>query len=108
IGWPAARRRRGCRRRRLSSLYLLGLFPHRRYPVLVGFCQYEPNVLKITPALTVTSEEIREVCATITDVLRRPLHRLLATVLGGLIKRSGLWGKKYEHANVRADEPAAR
>jgi acetylornithine/succinyldiaminopimelate/putrescine aminotransferase len=95
-------------RKRLSSLYLFSMLRHRRFPVLVGFCQYEPNVLKITPALTVTSEEIREVCATITDVLRRPLHRLLATALGGLIKWSGLWGKKHEHANVRADEPVAR
>jgi acetylornithine/succinyldiaminopimelate/putrescine aminotransferase len=103
--------RRGPRRwlrKRLSSLHLFSMLRHRRYPVLVGFCQYEPNVLKITPALTVAPEEIRAVCATITEVLRRPLYRLLATVLGGLIKRSGFWGKKHEHAHVRADEPVAR
>ena len=79
---------------------------HRRYPVLVGFCQYEPNVLKITPPLTTTPEEIREVCATITEVLRRPFYRLLGAVLGGLIRSIRFWRRKHEHVDVRAHEPA--
>ena len=46
---------------------------HADFPVLAGFCQYEPNVLKITPPLNVSPDEIRQACATIIDVLRRPL-----------------------------------
>jgi acetylornithine/succinyldiaminopimelate/putrescine aminotransferase len=95
-------------RKRLYSFYLFSMLRHRRYPVLVGFCQYEPNVLKITPSLTVAPEEIRAVCATITEVLRRPFHRLLAGVAGGLLKSLGIWRKKHEHVVVAANEPAAR
>jgi acetylornithine/succinyldiaminopimelate/putrescine aminotransferase len=95
-------------RKRLYTFYVYNMLRHRRYPVLVGFCQYEPNVLKITPALTVAHDEIREACATITEVLRRPFHRLLAAVLGGLVQSFGFWRKKHEHSHVPADEPAAR
>jgi acetylornithine/succinyldiaminopimelate/putrescine aminotransferase len=94
-------------RKRLYSLYLFSMLRHRRYPVLVGFCQYEPNVLKITPALTVAPQEIREVCATITEVIKRPFHRLLAGIAGGLLRSFRMGRKKNEHVNVPADEPAA-
>jgi acetylornithine/succinyldiaminopimelate/putrescine aminotransferase len=73
-------------RKRLYSLYLFSMLRHRRYPVLVGFCQYEPNVLKITPPLTVAAEQIDNACATIGEVLRRPFYRLLAAALGGLLR----------------------
>jgi acetylornithine/succinyldiaminopimelate/putrescine aminotransferase len=95
-------------RKRLAPLCLLSMLRHRRYPVLAGFCQYEPNVLKITPSLTVGQDEIRAVCATITDVLKRPLYRLLAAALAGLFKLSGVWRKTHEHAHDRAHDPAAR
>lgn len=72
-------------KKRLFLLYLLAMLRHRRFPVLVGFCQYEPNVLKLTPALTVEPEEIRAVCATLADVLRRPVYRLVATAVGALL-----------------------
>jgi acetylornithine/succinyldiaminopimelate/putrescine aminotransferase len=94
-------------RKRLFWFYLFGMLRHPRYPVLVGFCQYEPNVLKLTPPLTVTPAAIREVCATIVEVLRRPFYRLLATVLGGLMRSIGFWRRKHEHSNVAAPEPAA-
>ena len=45
-------------RKRLFRFYLLGMLRHRRFPVLVGFCQYEPNVLKITPPLTTEPEAV--------------------------------------------------
>jgi acetylornithine/succinyldiaminopimelate/putrescine aminotransferase len=93
-------------RKLLYRLYLFGMLRHRRYPVLVGFCQYEPNVLKFTPPLTVNPAEVREVCATIGEVLRRPFYRLVVTVLGGLLRSLGLWRRKSEHANVPAHEPA--
>ena len=94
-------------RKRLAALYLLGMLRHARYPVLAGFCQYEPNVLKITPALTVAPEEIHQVCATIVDVLRRPLHRLLAAAVGGLFRSLGAWRKKHEHRSDPAHRLAA-
>jgi acetylornithine/succinyldiaminopimelate/putrescine aminotransferase len=72
--------------KRLFSLYLVNMLRHPRYPVLAGFCQYEPNVLKITPALTVGADEIHQACATITEVLRRPFHHVLAAALGGQLQ----------------------
>jgi acetylornithine/succinyldiaminopimelate/putrescine aminotransferase len=72
-------------RKRLYGFYLLSMLRHREYPVLVGFCQYEPNVLKITPSLTAPPDEIQRVCATIADVLRRPFYQVVAAVVGRLI-----------------------
>ena len=95
-------------RKRLFQFYLLAMLRHRRYPVLVGFCQYEPHVLKITPPLTLKPEAVHAVCATIIEVLKRPIFRLLATVLGGLIRSIGTWRRKHEHANFPAHEPGKR
>jgi hypothetical protein len=80
---------------------------HARFPVLAGFCQYEPNVLKITPPLTATPEEVRALCATLSDVLRRPFYRLLGTAIGGLMRSLGLRRQKHEQrsAVVAAHEP---
>jgi 4-aminobutyrate aminotransferase-like enzyme len=64
--------------KRLAALMLLAMLHHRRFPVLAGFCQYEPNVLKITPPLDAGPDEIREACRTIVEVLEAPLPRLLA------------------------------
>ena len=103
----AARWPRRWFRKRLFWFYLLGMLRHPRYPVLVGFCQYEPNVLKITPALTAAPADLREACATITEVLRRPFYRLLAAALGGLVSSLGLWRRKHERGNVPAPDPVA-
>ena len=103
----AARWPRRWFRKRLFWFYLFSMLRHPRYPVLVGFCQYEPNVLKITPALTASSADIREACATITEVLRRPFHRLLAAAAGGLVSSLGLWRRKHERGNVPAPDPVA-
>jgi 4-aminobutyrate aminotransferase-like enzyme len=73
--------------KQLYSFYLFNMLRHKRFPVLVGFCQYEPNVLKITPPLTTTPDEIRQVCSTIGEVLRRPFYRLLGSSLGGVLRR---------------------
>lgn len=95
-------------RKRLFWFYLYSLLRHDRFPVLVGFCQYEPNVLKITPSLTVAPREIRAACASITDVLTRPFHQLLLAVLIGLLKPFAFWRKKYERCNAPAVEPLSR
>jgi acetylornithine/succinyldiaminopimelate/putrescine aminotransferase len=73
-------------RRWLGSFYLLGMLRHRPFPVLIGFCQYEPNVLKLTPPLTITPTEVRQVCATITAVLKLPFYKVLLPGLGALTK----------------------
>ena len=75
-------------RKRLSSFYLFSMLRHASFPVFAGFCQYEPNVLKITPHSMSSPDEIRQACATIIDVLGRPLPMVLATLLGGLINPS--------------------
>lgn len=79
--------RRGPRRwlkKQLYSLYLLTMLRHPHFPVLAGFCQYEPNVLKLTPSLTAAPEDLRAAAATVVEVLRRPLPRVLAGALGAL------------------------
>jgi acetylornithine/succinyldiaminopimelate/putrescine aminotransferase len=60
----------------VGQLYLLAMLNERRFPLLAGFCQYEPHVLKLTPPLTVTEDEVWSVCETISSVLHRPLSRV--------------------------------
>ncbi len=66
---------------RLPQLYLLRMLRHRQFPLLMGFCQYQPSVLKFTPPLTITTEEIRSAVKTIGEALRTSTGRLLATGL---------------------------
>ncbi len=94
--------------KRLSTFYLFSMLRHKHRPVLAGFCQYEPNVLKITPPLNASPDEIRQACATIVEVLRRPLRKVLAAGLGGLINSSSAGRRNDEHGNDSALEPAAR
>jgi acetylornithine/succinyldiaminopimelate/putrescine aminotransferase len=94
-------------RKKLFWLCLLAMLRHPRRPALVGFCQAEPNVLKITPSLTASADELAEAAATIVEVLRRPFWRLLATGAGGLLRSLGLWRRRHEHDGNAAPEPAA-
>jgi acetylornithine/succinyldiaminopimelate/putrescine aminotransferase len=71
-----------------SWLYLLHLARHPSFPVMIGFCQYEPNVLKLTPPLTISPAEVRRVCATIGTILNRSLPRLLPEAVGTLARSS--------------------
>jgi 4-aminobutyrate aminotransferase-like enzyme len=99
IELDTSRRPRRWLRKRLSGLYLLAMLKHDRFPVLAGLCQYEPDVLKITPPLNAGPEEIRLACETIIDVLGRPLSRVLAAGLGGLLKSSLIRKRDHEHRN---------
>lgn len=58
-----------------QQLVLLAMLKHPRMPLLVGYCQYEPHVLKLTPPLSITEEEVEGVCETISSVLRLPLRK---------------------------------
>jgi acetylornithine/succinyldiaminopimelate/putrescine aminotransferase len=95
-------------KKRLFWFYLAAMLRHPDYPVLVGFCQYEPNVLKITPPLSVDPAEIRRVCATIGAVLRRPFYQLMTSAVGGMLKSFGLWRRSHDNADHAAHEPAVR
>jgi acetylornithine/succinyldiaminopimelate/putrescine aminotransferase len=95
-------------KKKLFWFYLASMLQHPRFPVLVGFCQYEPNVLKITPPLNVNPDEIRQMCATIGEVLRRPFYQLLAFVVGGMVRSLGLWRKRHDHADQSAPAALAR
>jgi acetylornithine/succinyldiaminopimelate/putrescine aminotransferase len=94
--------------KRLSVLYLLCMLRHAKFPVLAGFCQYERNVLKITPPLNTGHDEIEDACATIVEVLRRPLHRVLASVLVSLIRSPHPRKESHEHGNDPALELVSR
>jgi 4-aminobutyrate aminotransferase-like enzyme len=95
--------------KQLAALSLLAMLRHPRFPVLAGFCQYEPNVLKITPPLDAGPDEIRAACRTIVEVLNAPLPKILAAGLGGLLKPSPIRKKgDHEYADDPAVELAAR
>jgi acetylornithine/succinyldiaminopimelate/putrescine aminotransferase len=72
-------------RKQAGSVYVLNLLEHHPFPVFVGFCQYEPHILKITPPLSIRREEVHAVCETLIAVLKRPVHRLLPSLLGALL-----------------------
>jgi 4-aminobutyrate aminotransferase-like enzyme len=95
-------------RKRLAALYLLAMVRHERFGVLAGFCQDEPQTLKITPPLNIRPDEVARVCQTIVDVLGRPFHQVLLAGLGRLLKPSPVRKGKHERRNDPALELAAR
>jgi acetylornithine/succinyldiaminopimelate/putrescine aminotransferase len=95
-------------RNRAAALYLLAMLRHERFPLLAGFCQYEPNTLKITPPLDVRPDEIQKACDTIVDVLARPLHQVAFAGIRCLLRPSPIRKGKYERRNDPAVELAAR
>jgi acetylornithine/succinyldiaminopimelate/putrescine aminotransferase len=70
-----------------AQLYLLQMMNHPGRPVLMGFCQYEPHILKFTPPLTVTEEEVVSVCRTIADTLKASTIGMLRTAISALWRR---------------------
>lgn len=71
---------------KLPQLYLLRMLRHQRFPLLMGFCQYQPRVLKFTPPLTVTQEEVQAAAGTIGEALRTSTGRLLAIGLRAVLQ----------------------
>lgn len=76
-------------KRLLTPAYLLAMIGRSEFPTLMGFCQYEPSVLKFTPPLSATDDELRAACNTIGAVLSTPLPRLL-TQFGRHLSTSAL------------------
>jgi 4-aminobutyrate aminotransferase-like enzyme len=70
-----------------AQLYLLQMMNHPGRPVLMGFCQYEPHILKFTPPLTVTEEEVVSVCRTIAETLKASTIRMMFTAISALWRR---------------------
>jgi acetylornithine/succinyldiaminopimelate/putrescine aminotransferase len=94
--WP--RRWLGNQQGPLVALNLLG---HAAFPLLCGFCQYEPHVLKLTPPLSITLDEIPRVCDTLVSVLRRPVHKLLPALVRAQA-RAGLRAWRIGHGKRTA------
>src|SRR5262249_5013492 len=93
-------------RKNLAGLYLLAMLRDRSFPVFVGLCQYEPNVLKLTPPLTITPEEVRQVCGTIKRALRKPPAQLLISAAGSFVR--GQWNRRLNNkTQEQSHEPVA-
>jgi len=71
---------------KLPQLYLLRMLQHQRFPLLMGFCQYQPGVLKFTPPLTATPEELQAAAGTIGEALRTSTGRLLTIGLRAVLQ----------------------
>jgi acetylornithine/succinyldiaminopimelate/putrescine aminotransferase len=67
-----------------SAAYILNMLRHSSFPLLAGYCQYEPHVLKLTPPLTITDQEAERMCHTLVEVLRRPAMSLLPPLVGAI------------------------
>lgn len=95
-------------RRRLAAPYLLAMLRHETFPVLAGFCQYEPHTLKITPSLDIGPEDVDRACRTIVDVLGRPLPGVFLAGLGSILKPPPIRKGRHERRDDPALEPLAR
>jgi acetylornithine/succinyldiaminopimelate/putrescine aminotransferase len=100
-GWPQR-----WFRKQAHALYILNLLLNREFPLFLGFCQYEPHVLKLTPPLTTTPDEVERLGAALAGTLRKPFWQLLPALCGVLgkswlrrLRGAGAHGRsKHEHA----------
>lgn len=70
----------------IPRLYLLAMIRRKKWPLMMGFCQYEPNVFKLTPPLSVTPTEIEEMCETIGKVIGMSPFGLVARLTRELFR----------------------
>ena len=70
------------------QLYLLQMLADRQFPLVMGYCQYDPHVLKFTPPLTVTDDEVVAASAAVGRALRRPVARLAVQTLARALRAS--------------------
>jgi acetylornithine/succinyldiaminopimelate/putrescine aminotransferase len=69
----------------LFRFYFVGLLQDRQLPMIMGFCQYKPYIMKFTPPLSVTDDEIDQIANTLKRVFNRPLPILIANAVKLLI-----------------------
>lgn len=78
-------------KQRFSSLIVmlrcLHMMKNSGFPLLMGFCQFEPNVLKFTPPLSITDSELKLCCETITSGVAASTTELLMLGLKSLLNR---------------------
>ena len=67
------------------KLAILNMLHDRAFPVLCGFCQGEPHVLKLTPPLTATDDELDALCRTLARELGRSSFGTAATAARRLV-----------------------
>ncbi|MFO0426654.1 MAG: aminotransferase class III-fold pyridoxal phosphate-dependent enzyme [Planctomyces sp.] len=67
-----------------THLFLAQMMRHPGFPLLMGFCQYEPSILKFTPPLSVTPDETEAACQAIGESLQSSTMTLLRTGFGAL------------------------
>lgn len=72
----------------LAKLWSLAMLNHPTQPLLIGFCQYEPHVLKLTPGLMMSDNEIEKVCNTIIETLHRSRLSVLGEGLKSVLRRA--------------------
>lgn len=65
----------------LFRFYFVGLLQDRELPMIMGFCQYKPYIMKFTPPLSVSDEEIDQIAAALKRVLNQPLPLLIIKAL---------------------------
>jgi acetylornithine/succinyldiaminopimelate/putrescine aminotransferase len=94
-------------RKRLGAAYLLALLRHEEFPILAGFCQYEPNTLKLTPPLNADPDDLERASRALVDVLRRPFPRVLLSGLARLLMPSPIRKANHERRNDPTPELAA-
>jgi acetylornithine/succinyldiaminopimelate/putrescine aminotransferase len=95
-------------KKQAGAVYVMNMLRHRPFPVFMGYCQYEPHVLKCTPPLSITRYEVEQTCATIVHVCRRAPHQLLPPLFGALARSlvKGTWESYRSRRSVH--ESAAR
>jgi acetylornithine/succinyldiaminopimelate/putrescine aminotransferase len=85
-------------------LQILNLLLHPSFPMLIGYTQYEPNVLKLTPPLTVTNEEIEHICRSLRDVLCTPWYGLVASTCGHVARTYARKRKTHSRRRIPSNE----
>ncbi|MEZ6131883.1 MAG: aminotransferase class III-fold pyridoxal phosphate-dependent enzyme [Planctomycetaceae bacterium] len=74
-------------KKQMGKLYSLAMLNHPQHPLLIGFCQYEPHIFKLTPGLLMDEEHIRTVCSTIGETLHRSPLSVAAAGLKTISRR---------------------
>ena len=69
-----------------AKLFSLAMLNSPEFPLLMGFCQYEPHIFKLTPGLLMQDEEIQSVCRAIGATLKRSPFSVMREGFGAMMK----------------------